>query len=163
MGRPHRAFSLFLFNTQNQLLLQQRSMKKITFPGLWTNTCCSHPEHTPDELDMSLDYIGPRRAAQRRTKFEMGINLELMDLQCGSRILYQADADDKFVEYELDYIIFAKKNVGTFQVNKDEVKGFEFISLKDFDDFVKERMQLNEGVTPWFNLIKQTKLKFWWQ
>ena len=86
-----------------------------------------------------------------------------MDLQCGSRILYQADADDKFVEYELDYIIFAKKNVGTFQVNKDEVKGFEFISLKDFDDFVKERMQLNEGVTPWFNLIKQTKLKFWWQ
>jgi isopentenyl-diphosphate Delta-isomerase len=43
---PHRAFSLLLFNSQNELLLQQRSLKKITFPGMWTNTCCSHPRHT---------------------------------------------------------------------------------------------------------------------
>jgi isopentenyl-diphosphate delta-isomerase len=42
---PHRAFSLLLFNSKNELLLQQRSLDKITFPGMWTNTCCSHPRH----------------------------------------------------------------------------------------------------------------------
>jgi hypothetical protein len=50
-GLPHRAFSVFLFNEHNQLLLQQRSDIKITFPRYWTNTCCSHPLHTPKEMD----------------------------------------------------------------------------------------------------------------
>ena len=46
---PHRAFSVFLFNNKNELLLQQRSSKKVTFPLLWSNTCCSHPLNIPDE------------------------------------------------------------------------------------------------------------------
>ena len=71
---PHRAFSLFLFNDKNELLLQQRSDEKITFPGLWTNTCCSHPRHTEDEIDLSEDYVGPRRASVRRAAFELGVN-----------------------------------------------------------------------------------------
>lgn len=52
-GLLHRAFSVFLFNHDNKLLLQQRALSKITFPGVWTNTCCSHPLHchTPTELD----------------------------------------------------------------------------------------------------------------
>lgn len=49
-GMLHRAFSVFLFNTKNELLLQQRATEKITFPDYWTNTCCSHPLHTPQEL-----------------------------------------------------------------------------------------------------------------
>ena len=69
----HRAFSLFLFNAKNELLMTQRSDKKITFPNMWTNTCCSHPRHTPDEIDLSDGYIGPRRASIRRTEFELGI------------------------------------------------------------------------------------------
>lgn len=47
----HRAFSLLLFNSKNELLLQQRAFKKITFPGRWTNTCCSHNSHIPLELE----------------------------------------------------------------------------------------------------------------
>ena len=87
-GRPHRAFSLFLFNNKNELLMQQRSAKKITFPNMWANTCCSHPEHKEDELETSQDFIGVRRAAIRRTQFEMGIPLNLLDVHCGARILY---------------------------------------------------------------------------
>ena len=49
----HRAFSLFIFNQSNELLLQQRSDTKITFPGRWTNTCCSHPLFVPEERDLS--------------------------------------------------------------------------------------------------------------
>merc|ERR1712113_542166 len=83
---PHRAFSVFLFNKDNRLLLQQRSKKKITFPLVWTNTCCSHPLHTPLELDnlptmtgtsSSVNpesfAVGVRRAATRKLADELGI------------------------------------------------------------------------------------------
>ena len=63
----HRAFSVFLFNNNNQLLLQQRSSHKITFPLVWTNTCCSHPLYLPDELD-TLHYVGVKRAALRKVR-----------------------------------------------------------------------------------------------
>lgn len=49
-GLLHRAFSVFLFDSENRLLLQQRAPEKITFPNMWTNTCCSHPLNTPSEL-----------------------------------------------------------------------------------------------------------------
>lgn len=74
-GLLHRAFSVFLFNTENKLLLQQRSNAKITFPDCFTNTCCSHPLSHPLELEEN-DAIGVRRAAQRRMKAELGIPME---------------------------------------------------------------------------------------
>ncbi|CAJ0940530.1 unnamed protein product [Ranitomeya imitator] len=74
-GLLHRAFSVFLFNTENKLLLQQRSEAKITFPGCYTNTCCSHPLNTPTEIEEE-NSIGVRRAAQRRLKAELGIPME---------------------------------------------------------------------------------------
>ncbi|XP_042569999.1 isopentenyl-diphosphate Delta-isomerase 1-like isoform X2 [Cyprinus carpio] len=74
-GLLHRAFSVFLFNSEEKLLLQQRSNAKITFPGCFTNTCCSHPLHTASELE-EQDAIGVRRAAQRRLQAELGIPTE---------------------------------------------------------------------------------------
>ena len=72
-GLLHRAFSVFLFNSQNKLLLQQRAAHKITFPGVWTNTCCSHPLYgqTPVEVDTPADVKtgkvpGARAAAIRK-------------------------------------------------------------------------------------------------
>ena len=53
----HRAFSAFIFNQNNELLIHQRSDKKITFPLYWTNSCCSHPLYTEEELQ-EKDYIG---------------------------------------------------------------------------------------------------------
>lgn len=74
-GLLHRAFSVFLFNTENKLLLQQRSDAKITFPGYFTNSCCSHPLNVPGELEEN-NAMGVKRAAQRRLKAELGIPKE---------------------------------------------------------------------------------------
>ena len=71
-GMLHRAFSVFLFNHKNELLLQQRSDAKITFPGRFTNTCCSHPLSFAEELD-EKNFIGVKRAAQRKLEHELGI------------------------------------------------------------------------------------------
>ncbi|KAJ2696581.1 isopentenyl-diphosphate delta-isomerase idi1, partial [Coemansia spiralis] len=69
-GTLHRAFSVFLFNSKNELLLQQRATEKITFPECYTNTCCSHPLATADELEEEAQ-IGVRRAAQRKLEHEL--------------------------------------------------------------------------------------------
>ena len=71
-GMLHRAFSVFLFSNNKELLLQQRSDAKITFPGRFTNTCCSHPLSCPQELEEN-DFLGVRRAAQRKLHHELGI------------------------------------------------------------------------------------------
>ena len=71
-GMLHRAFSVFLFNTKGELLLQQRATAKITFPECFTNTCCSHPLYHPSELEEEGN-VGVRRAAQRKLNHELGI------------------------------------------------------------------------------------------
>ena len=71
-GMLHRAFSVFLFNKKGELLLQQRSDKKITFPGYITNSCCSHPLHNDEELE-EYENIGIKKAAKRRLSYELGI------------------------------------------------------------------------------------------
>lgn len=74
-GMLHRAFSVFLFNSKGELLLQRRSEAKITFPSCWTNTCCSHPLHCPDELE-ETDDMGVKRAVRRKLNHELGIPQE---------------------------------------------------------------------------------------
>lgn len=162
---PHRAFSLLLFNSKNELLLQQRSMKKITFPGLWTNTCCSHNAHIPVELEEEPNYIGMRRAAVRRAEMELGIkDLTPEELHVGSRILYYAEACPTFAEFELDYIIFAKKDIQEHEVNRDEIMATQYVRMQDFDDFIEERKKkYGEDITPWFYLLKHHKLMNWWK
>ena len=74
-GLLHRAFSVFLFDSQNRLLLQQRADAKITYPDLWTNTCCSHPLNYPEEGGLDLKYAvpGAKRAAVRKLWDELAI------------------------------------------------------------------------------------------
>lgn len=74
-GLLHRAFSVFLFNDKNELLLQQRADEKITFAQMWTNTCCSHPLAIPTELgfDLTESIAGVKNAAQRKLLQELGI------------------------------------------------------------------------------------------
>ena len=72
VGLLHRAFSVFLFNSNGKLLLQQRSQAKITFPSYFTNTCCSHPLYLPEELKEEKQ-LGVRKAAQRKLFHELGI------------------------------------------------------------------------------------------
>lgn len=104
-GLLHRAFSVFLFDSKKRLLLQQRASEKITFPDLWTNTCCSHPLGVPGETGTELDAAvqGVRRAAQRKLNHELGIKPEQVPLdkfEFLTRIHYKAPSDGKWGEHE---------------------------------------------------------------
>ncbi len=97
---PHRAFSVFLFNSRNQLLLQRRAFSKITFPGYWANTCCSHPLFTKEEADMDDD-MGVRRAAAKRLNAELGIRGVLPEeVHVAQKVIYKARYDKIWGEYE---------------------------------------------------------------
>lgn len=104
-GLLHRAFSVFLFNSKKELLLQQRATEKITFPDMWTNTCCSHPLGVPGETGSTLDtaVMGVKRAAQRKLNHELGIKAEQVPLDNFhflTRIHYKAPSDGKWGEHE---------------------------------------------------------------
>ena len=104
-GLLHRAFSVFLFNSKNELLLQQRATEKITFPDMWTNTCCSHPLGIPGE---GGDYLaesvsGVKNAARRKLDHELGIKehqVPFNDFKFLTRIHYKAPSDGKWGEHE---------------------------------------------------------------
>jgi isopentenyl-diphosphate Delta-isomerase len=104
-GLLHRAFSVFLFDSQNRLLLQQRATEKITFPDMWTNTCCSHPLGIPSETGSDLEAAvrGVRHAAQRKLDQELGIKAAQVPLSLFNfltRIHYKAPSDGKWGEHE---------------------------------------------------------------
>ena len=104
-GLLHRAFSVFLFDSQNRLLLQQRATEKITFPDMWTNTCCSHPLGIPGETGTTLEESvqGVRRAAVRKLDQELGIQVSQVpidDFKFLTRIHYKAPSDGKWGEHE---------------------------------------------------------------
>jgi isopentenyl-diphosphate Delta-isomerase len=104
-GLLHRAFSVFLFDEQNRLLLQQRATEKITFPDMWTNTCCSHPLAVSTETGLTLpeSIEGVKRAAQRKLEHELGIKKEQVPIdkfRFLARIHYKAPSDGKWGEHE---------------------------------------------------------------
>ena len=100
----------------------------------------------------------------RRSEFELGItDLSVEDLHVGSRILYYAPSCDRFAEHELDYIVFAKKDVN-FSPNSDEIASVAWVSISDFDDFLASHHQPGkETVTPWFQILRERKLMPWWR
>lgn len=155
---PHRAFSVFMFDQNNKLLLQKRSDKKITFKDLWSNTCCSHPIDNEEENVMN-ENIGVCKAAIRRIKFELGIDTNIDQYFVSERILYRADSDDIFEEFELDYILLAKLNMNIKDISKllnvDEVSDVRLISKDDLVDEVKSEKM---SITPWFKLIVNNKI-----
>ncbi|XP_060048367.1 isopentenyl-diphosphate Delta-isomerase 1 [Erinaceus europaeus] len=162
-GLLHRAFSVFLFNTENKLLLQQRSDAKITFPGCFTNTCCSHPLNNPGELEEN-DAIGVRRAAQRRLKAELGIPLEEVppeEIQYLTRLYYKAQSDDIWGEHEIDYILFMKKNV-TLNPDPNEIKSYCYVSKEEVKELLRKAATGKIKLTPWFKIITETFLFKWW-
>ncbi|UYV60913.1 IDI1 [Cordylochernes scorpioides] len=137
-GLLHRAFSAFLFNSKGQLLMQQRSQSKITFPGCYTNTCCSHP------LDMEGEKEGPlgvKRAVRRRLQQELGIPPEqvpLEKLQYMTRIHYQAPSGEgTWGEHEVDYIVFFQGDV-SLEPNPNEVAAIRWLRREELKDFLGE-------------------------
>ncbi|XP_059119420.1 isopentenyl-diphosphate Delta-isomerase 1 [Peromyscus eremicus] len=162
-GLLHRAFSVFLFNSENKLLLQQRSDAKITFPGCFTNSCCSHPLSNPGELEEN-NAIGVKRAAQRRLKAELGIPLEEVDpneMHYLTRIYYKAQSDGIWGEHEIDYILFLRKNV-TLNPDPNEIKSYLYVSKEELKEIMKKAASGEIKLTPWFKIIVDTFLFKWW-
>ena len=157
----HRAFSLFVFNSRSELLMQQRSDTKITFPGLWTNTCCSHPLATPQEME-ETDQLGVRTAAQRRLGLELGVphsQAPVTDIQFITRILYEAPSSDRWAEHELDYILFLQSEDNlTINPSLEEVQNTEWVARHHLTDFLRDLESRNVGITPWFKLCSEVTI-----
>ncbi|KAL1916312.1 uncharacterized protein VTP21DRAFT_5929 [Calcarisporiella thermophila] len=160
-GLLHRAFSVFLFDKENRLLLQQRASEKITFPDLWTNTCCSHPLSTPSEL-VEEDQLGVRRAAQRKLEHELGIKPEQIPLdkfEFLTRIHYLAPSDGMWGEHEIDYILFIRADVD-LDLNLNEVQAVKYVTPEELRQLFDDP---SVRLTPWFKLICETFLFTWWK
>jgi isopentenyl-diphosphate Delta-isomerase len=172
-GMLHRAFSVFLFDKEKRLLLQQRSERKITYPNHWTNTCCSHPLDIEEELDDRQENIGIKRAAKRRLYYELGINqLDLSSIEYLTRIRYKAEnvpKDDIFGESEIDYVLFiySQKDYN-FNINENEVKAIRYVNRQELEKMINEERHANSTdkdrilLTPWFKLISERFLFEWW-
>jgi isopentenyl-diphosphate delta-isomerase len=163
----HRAFSVFLFTPQHELMVQRRSATKLTWPLVWTNTCCSHPnwnergvDGSDDESlnDLSLKVDGVKQAAVRRLKDELGLELSVADLHFVTRVLYRA-CQDEFGEHEVDYILLAQPvQLPAYQLNEDEVAEVTIISPEQLRGWLADGTEL----TPWFRLISEKFLFQWW-
>ncbi|KAL3725659.1 hypothetical protein ACJRO7_030658 [Eucalyptus globulus] len=161
----HRAFSVFLFNSKYELLLQQRSATKVTFPLVWTNTCCSHPLYRESEL-IDENALGVRNAAQRKLLDELGIPAEDVPVDQFiplSRILYKAPSDGKWGEHELDYLLFTVRDVSV-NPNPDEVANVKYVNREQLIELLRKVDAGDEGLklSPWFRLVVDNFLFKWW-
>ncbi|MBC7382947.1 MAG: isopentenyl-diphosphate Delta-isomerase [Bacteroidia bacterium] len=135
-GLLHRAFSVLIFNNNEQLLLQQRSKNKYHSAGLWTNTCCSHPR--PGEAVIE--------AAHRRLKEEMGFDCKLIFKQ---KFIYKTAFENGLTEHELDYVYTGIYNkVPLFNTN--EVAAYKWMEI---DDVMKDLVLHPTCYTAWFKII----------
>ncbi|KAJ3130472.1 isopentenyl-diphosphate delta-isomerase idi1 [Nowakowskiella sp. JEL0407] len=162
-GLLHRAFSVFLFNSEGKLLLQQRADEKITFPAYFTNTCCSHPLCVQDEVEEE-DQMGARRAAQRKLEHELGIAPEqvpLEKLHFLTRIHYLAPSDGLWGEHEIDYVFIIQADVD-LKPNPNEVKSVKYITQDELRKIFADASEHKLKITPWFKLIVETFLYKWW-
>ncbi len=131
----HRAFSVFVFNSRGELLLQQRALSKYHTPGLWTNTCCSHPRNG-ETL---------QQATSRRLREEMGMQCELSK---AFDFIYKADVGQGLTEYEFDHVFFGYSD-DLPSINKDEVEHYRYAKLTD----IRNEMEANpEQFTVWFRI-----------
>ena len=135
-GLLHRAFSIFLFNSKGEMLIQQRSLSKYHSPGLWTNACCSHP--APNESII--------QAGNRRLKEELGLSTELVD---AFNFEYRETFENNLTEHELDHVLVGYSEENPI-LNQEEAKDYRWITWAN----LLEEIDLNpENFTIWFKII----------
>lgn len=132
----HRAFSVFILNDKNEVMLQQRAAHKYHSPLLWTNTCCSHQREGENNIE----------AGKRRLFEEMGFETELKEL---FHFIYKAPFDNGLTEHELDHVMIGRYNAQP-DVNTEEVESWKWMDIED----IRKDMQQNPVVyTVWFKII----------
>jgi len=143
-GRLHRAFSIFLFDQNGRVLLQQRSQQKPLWPLFWSNSCCSHPRKG-ESIEL---------AAERRLREELGVSTQLNWLY---KFIYQADFEDVGAEHELCHVLIGRFD-GDIQVHPDEIAAWRWLTI---DQISQELIECAERYTPWFKLEWQRLLNDW--
>ena len=132
----HRAFSVFILNSKNEIMLQQRAHHKYHSPLLWTNTCCSHQRNGETNI----------QAGSRRLFEEMGFKVELKEL---FHFIYKAPFDNGLTEHELDHVMIGYYNDAPV-INPEEVESWKWMKIED----VKKDMEIYpELYTIWFKII----------
>ena len=134
-GSLHRAFSIFIFNSKNELLLQQRAYSKYHSGGLWTNTCCSHPRDNETVYE----------AAKRRLKEEMGMTSHL---EKKFDFIYKSKMINNLFEHEFDHVLFGFSDKKP-KINITEVESFRYSSLEDISIDMSSNPDL---YTEWFKI-----------
>jgi isopentenyl-diphosphate delta-isomerase len=135
-GLLHRAFSVFILNDANELLLQKRALSKYHSPGLWTNTCCSHPKDNENIIN----------AGNRRLKEEMGFQTELKPFLS---FVYKAKFENGLTEHEFDHVLIGKYNDEPL-INSAEVCDWKWVDLESLSlDIINN----SENYTVWFKII----------
>lgn len=142
-GSLHRAISVFLFNDDGAMLVQQRAADKYHSPLLWTNTCCSHPR--PGET--------PPDAARRRLREEMGVSTEVSP---AFTFVYRADFDNGLIEYEYDHVFVGRFN-GVPVPDITEVADWEYVSISELYDRIADDPS---AYTPWFRICLEDHKEF---
>jgi len=134
-GLLHRAFSIFVFNSNGELLIQQRALTKYHSAGEWANTCCSHQRDGESTLD----------AAHRRLQEEMGFDVELNEV---FSFTYKKEFGNGLTEHEFDHVIFGQYD-GAPVMNPEEVADWKYISIED----LKKDIELQpEQYTIWLQI-----------
>lgn len=135
-AKLHRAFSVFIYNDKNELMLQQRALTKYHTPGLWTNTCCSHQMLNESNIE----------AGKRRLHEEMGFSTDLKET---ISFIYKAPFENGLTEHEYDYILVGNYNKEP-NINPEEVNDWKWISLEDLESDIQK---YPEKYTEWFKII----------
>lgn len=132
-AKRHRAFSIFIFNSKREMLIQRRSHMKKTWPGFWTNACCSHP--SKNELLQT--------ATRRRLREELGFEIPVTFL---FKFSYESDYDKEYGENEIDHV-FVGIYDGKIKPNRDEIADWRFVTI----EALSAEVQTSPGeFTPWF-------------
>ena len=134
-GLLHRAFSVFIFNSDYKLLLQKRASSKYHSGGLWTNTCCSHPRDGEDIID----------AANRRLNEEMGIKTSLRKV---FDFIYTAELDNNLIENEFDHGFYGVYDIDPI-INKDEAEDFKWVDMETLKNDIENN---KDQYTVWFKI-----------
>ena len=134
-GLLHRAFSVFIFNSNHQLLLQKRAVSKYHSGGLWTNTCCSHPREGEETIN----------AANRRLIEEMGIKTNLRKV---FDFIYKAELDNELTENEFDHVFYGLYNQDPI-INTEEADDFKWVDLETLNNDITVNGQ---NYTVWFKI-----------
>lgn len=132
----HRAFSVFVLNDKNEVMLQQRALHKYHSPLLWTNTCCSHQREGETNI----------QAGTRRLYEEMGFTTELKEL---FHFIYKAPFDNGLTEHELDHVMIGYSNEAP-KINPDEVESWKWMSIEAIRDDIQTQSEI---YTVWFKII----------